>query len=156
MKCIALHMSLMKLMTELNHQLKKLNHEVKKGDAAAETTTQTLTWPQLLTPPVRFQFSLYTRTHKHKYTHTMWLHLIPDSLPTQTRTLPTWGPVLPSSSLPPSSTCYQRRTPGAQGPQWNRTTQCPISRLFHPTMHFTDSISFAAFSIVIPNRPKWC
>lgn len=62
------HAPLEDLMSEVNHQLKKLSHEAKKGDVAAETTGQNLTQPQLFTPPLRFQFSLCIHTCTHTYT----------------------------------------------------------------------------------------
>lgn len=103
------------LMSEVNNQLKKLSHEAKKGDVAAETIGQNLTRPQLFTPPLRFQFSLCTyspthahtcihnthtntkHTHKHKSTHIMWFHLVPESLPTKTYMIPIQESVFPSS-----------------------------------------------------------
>lgn len=62
------------LMNEVNHQLKKLNNEAKKGDVAAETTGQNLTWLKLLTPHVTVQFSLYTYVITHASSHKKHTH----------------------------------------------------------------------------------
>lgn len=57
-KCLVLHVPSEALMSEVNHQLKKLNHEAKK-DVITETGGHNLTRPQLHTPLIRFRFSLY-------------------------------------------------------------------------------------------------
>ena len=56
------------------------------------------------------------RAHTRMHTHTEWLHLIPDSLPTQTYTLPTWGSVLPSSSFLPHQHLLLEKDNRGSGP----------------------------------------